>query len=167
MSSGSRVGALPRSALWMLGIALVTAVATVLVGAWGEPNPLAASLLQGITVVLGVAGSVAIGRDQSLASAREEIRLPAASAFRRVRNLYKALGRQRDAIDALEIRIAEQIETATQFVHIAHVQSALAHLSDMVTEQIETSADSLEDWRDLVPGEVKRIEDEARKKDAR
>lgn len=149
----------------MLGIALIAAVLTVIVGASRQPNPLAASLLQAITVVLGVAGSVSIGREQSLASAREEIRLPAASAFRRVRNLYKALGRQREAIGAVEIRIAEQVEASGQVVHFAHVQSALAHLSDMVTEQIETSADSLEDWRDLVPDEVARIEDEARKKE--
>jgi chaperonin cofactor prefoldin len=37
--------------------------------------------------------------------------------------------------------------------------TALERLKDVVTEQIETSADTLEDWEDLVPEEVAKLKE--------
>lgn len=143
-----------------IALSLILAVVTVRVGTEQEPNRLAASLLQGITIVVGTVGSFLLGRNSSEESARELIRPHARSAFRRVLNLYRALGRQREAIAGEGVRLAEvSVETSEgRVVSLDHAQASLVALSYIVVEQISTADDALEDWRDIVPDEVAAIE---------
>lgn len=145
----------------------VLAVVTVLVGTQAEPNKLATALLQGITLVLSTAGSFVLGKAASREAAREVIRPHARSAFRRVQNLYMALGRQRQALNTEQIRLARLcVETGDgENLAFEHVRGSMLALEYMVVEQISTADDALEDWRDLVPDEVAAIEAEARRRE--
>lgn len=149
-------------------IAAVLAAATVYVGTLDDPSPVFAGVLQAITMALGLWGSFLFGKDSSRRAAEEIVRPHARSAFRRVRNLYLALGRQRQAIAAEQSRLDELSVDGdgSAFVALEHVRMSLQALDYIVTEQISTADDALEDWRDLVPDEVKAIEDEAKRREA-
>jgi hypothetical protein len=157
--------------LLILGSIVLGAV-TVAVGTQDNPSKLAVSLLQGITLVFGTLGSYILGRDASREAAAvsreaatESLRLPARSAFRRVKNLYGALGRQQVAINRELVRLAELAEDNGETVQFEHAKASLSALEIMVIEQISTVDDALDDWRDLVPDEVAAIEAAGRERE--
>lgn len=148
-----------RSPGWYLvGVSVVLAAVTVFVGTRNPPNPLATALLQGITLVFGVYGSWILGIASARDAATEVIRPHARSAFRRMQNLYRGLGRQEVAIQESLLRLEGLSTTAAKTVHYEHVRSSMLLLRAMVTEQIATADDALDDWRDIVPEEVAEIE---------
>ena len=157
--------------LLILGSVLLGAI-TVAVGTQENPSKLAVSLLQGITLVFGTIGSYILGREasreaaaDSRVAATENLRLPARSAFRRVKNLYGALGRQQSAIQGEINRLATLIEDDGRTVQFEHARASLSALEIMVIEQISTVDDALDDWRDLVPDEVAAIEAAGRERE--
>lgn len=154
----------PWAALLLVLASAALAIVTVLVAVQEKPNKLATGILQAVTMVLGVVGSFILGRDQSREAAREIVRPHAKSAFRRTANLYGALGRQQRAIASQREALAA-VSTGgagAEKVALAHVMFSLQGLELMVLEQIKTADDAMEDWRDLVPDEVKAIEEQAR-----
>jgi hypothetical protein len=146
----------------LVAASVVLAAITVLVSTQPKPNAFAASLLQAITLVFGTYGAFILGKVATRSAAQEIIRPHARSAFRRVQNLYAALGRQRAAVANEIVRLdGLRLETNTQYIEFEHARASLAALEYMVIEQISTADDALEDWRDLVPEEVAEIEAEA------
>jgi hypothetical protein len=151
---------------WLIVASVALAVITVVVSTQREPSKLAIGLLQGITLVFGTVGSFVLGKDASREAAQALIRPHARSAFRRVQNLYRALGRQQQAIRDEQYRLANlRGQSGGETVIFEQARASLATLEYMVVEQISTADDALEDWRDLVPDEVAAIEAEGRKRE--
>jgi hypothetical protein len=105
-------------------------------------------LLQLATFGLGIAGSYVLGRDSAKAGARELVEPHARSAFRRLLALYGGLSRLAVVIDRAKPANGQAVVPS----------SVLERLEGMVIEQIQTSNDALEDWRDIVPDEVNEIQ---------
>lgn len=147
---------------WVMAAGLLLAVVTVVVALQDPPNSLAAALIQAVAIVLTIYASIAIGRSRGELARQREVDTHATSAWRRMRNLYGALGRQRDAINVQADRLAALIDDNR--VDFEQVRTSLMALEYIVTEQIATADDALEDWRALIPAEVERLEKEARKR---
>jgi hypothetical protein len=129
----------------LMGVAtLALAVLTVVVAVRTPPNTLAAGLLQAGTLIAGVVAAYLFAKASASSAAKELVRPYARSAFRRQRGLYRGLGRLIDEID-------EQMSTQTN-------KDGLRVLRAMIIEQTGMSGDALDDWRDLVPDEVEKLE---------
>ncbi len=147
----------------LVAASIVLAVLVVVVDSQKSPDRLAAALLQGMAILFGTIGSYVFGRVSARESARDLVKQPARSAFRRVRTLYEALGRQRLSISAHLLRLESlRVATDPQFIDFEHVRASLTSLDTMVVEQLSTADDALEDWRDLAPDEVADIQRQAR-----
>lgn len=110
---------------------------------------LESSLFQIFTLSVGLIGSYLLGKESAAKNARELMKPHARSAFRRLVALYQGLSR----IDG-EIQVSRLSMSADQYVN-----SCLGKLEGMVTEQIATAADALEDWNDIVPEDVQELKE--------
>ena len=79
-------------------------------------------------------------------AAEEIIKPHARSAFRRLLSLYLSLQRA-----AAEIQSSQSSESHEDY------QVALAKLDAIVTEQLATADDALDDWNDIVPEDVEEL----------
>ena len=95
----------------------------------------------------GLVGSFIFGRQSAREAAREMIKPHARSAFRRLLSLYHSLSRAATAIESAQISGSHEND-----------QVALARLEEIITEQLSTADDALEDWRDIVPEDVEELE---------
>lgn len=105
------------------------------------------SLFQIFTLAVGLIGSYLLGRESTAKNARELMKPHARSAFRRLVALYRGLSRIGG-----EIQVSRLNLSADQYIN-----SCLGKLEGMVTEQIATAADALEDWNDIVPEDVQEL----------
>lgn len=101
-------------------------------------------------LLLGLLGSFIFGQQSAINAAREIIKPHARSAFRRLLSLYNSLSRLASTIDHARSSNSNSMEE----------KAVLDKLEAIVTEQIATADDALEDWGDIVPDDV----DELRKK---
>ncbi len=103
--------------------------------------------LQSITLFLGLLGSFIFGRQSAKRAAREIIKPHARSAFRRLLSLFNSLS-----------RLATTIQNArSSNIESTKDSAVLDKLEAIVTEQIVTADDALEDWKDIVPDDVSEI----------
>lgn len=102
--------------------------------------------LQVLSLLIGVGVSLFVSRQSAEETAREIIKPHARSAFRRLRSLYESLSRA-----ATEIRSLDRSESLDDYRVI------LAKLDAIVTEQLTTADDALEDWQDIVPEDVQEL----------
>ena len=103
-------------------------------------------LWQVFVLTAGLAGSFIFGQQSAKEAAKEIIKPHARSAFRRLVSLYESLSRA-----AKVIELSQGSES-----HENH-QVTLAQLDAIVTEQLMTADDALEDWNDIVPEDVKEL----------
>ena len=103
-------------------------------------------LWQVFVLTTGLAGSFIFGRQSAREAAREIIKPHARSAFRRLVSLYESLSRA-----STEIQSSNNSESLEDF------QLTIAKLDAIVTEQLNTADDALEDWRDIVPEDVEEL----------
>lgn len=103
-------------------------------------------LLQFITLALGIGASFVVGG----LSTRNITKQHARSAFRRVSNLYLSISRVANTIS----RVYPE-NSAIDADDIAKYSKALDRIDAIVTEQINTADDAIEDWNELVPEEIK------------
>lgn len=94
----------------------------------------------------GLTGSFVFGRQSAREAAREIIKPHARSAFRRLLSLYRSLSRA-----LTEIKLSQNSEDQEDS------QVMLAKLEAIVTEQLATADDALEDWNDIVPEDVAEL----------
>lgn len=104
------------------------------------------ALLQIISLALGIGASYYFGRRSAREAAKEIIRPHARSAFRRVLSLYRSLARASVTIKLSQVPEPEEDSQVT-----------LAKLDTIVTEQLAAADDALEDWRDIVPDDVREL----------
>jgi hypothetical protein len=112
-----------------------------------EPTAVEQALLRLLSLSFGLGGAYVLGRRSARDAARELMQPHARSAFRRLLSLYFSLGRVAQHIDLLR---AEGGET--------NAESGYRILHAIVTEQLATAGDALEDWRDIVPEDVAELE---------
>ena len=113
---------------------------------------LEAVLLQSFGLGAGILGSFIFGRQSAGKAAREMVKPHSRSAFRRVLSLYQSLS-----------RLASVIENAKYFSSkLDELNNSnygyLPVLEAIVTEQLSTANDALEDWRDLIPEDIQELE---------
>ena len=126
----------------MLFISLVVAAFFVTVSLHRDLTALESVLLQLITLALGTAGSFVLGN----LSAQRLSKRHAKSAFRRVSHLYLSLSRL--------IEMVTKARTSQGFDVNTPAGRALDSVDVIVTEQIYTADDALEDWSDIVPEDL-------------
>jgi len=129
---------------------IVVAIIFVKVASERPLTQLESGFFQALALSLGLLGSFIFGRQSAKRSAREIIKPHARSAFRRLLSLYNSLSRLASTIDHARSSNSNSMEE----------EAVLDKLEAIVTEQIATADDALEDWRDIVPDDV----DELRKK---
>ena len=101
--------------------------------------------LQSFSLLAGLGGSFIFGRQSAREAAREIIKPHARSAFRRLLSLYQSLSRVATTIES-----SQSDESPEYPVIIAKIEA-------IVVEQLTTADDALEDWRDIVPEDVKEL----------
>ena len=104
-----------------------------------------------IIMFIGIAGSYLLGGVTAREAAMDIVRPHAKSAFRRVVSLYESLRRL--------LYTMEKLKTSLDGNHQAI--EAIERFQDLVTEQLSTSGDTIEDWSDLVPDEVAKLKERA------
>ena len=103
-------------------------------------------LLQVIFLSIGCGVSYLVGKQSVEKAAKEMIKPHARSAFRRLIFLYLTLRRAAAAIES-----AQHSESQENY------QVILARLEEIVTAQLLTADDALEDWNDIVPEDVEEL----------
>lgn len=116
-------------------------------------------LFQIIEVALTLYGAFFVGQKSARAAASEVVRPHVRSAFRRLLSLYQALGRLQSSID--DRRSFLDGNSKKGMVDLVHVGQQLDILAVQVVADLATADDAMEDWRDLVPDEVAKIEEAA------
>lgn len=135
----------------LLGFVLVAAAITITViflylsSGDRQLTSLENTLFQVLSLGLGLAGSYALGSSRD--AAKEIIKPYAKSAFRRLLSLYNSLS-----------RVAEVIEKSRPTNENEQIDPAVLDVLDaIVTAQLDTADDALEDWRDIVSEEVEEV----------
>lgn len=127
-------------------IAIVVSILFAITATQRNLNGLESTIWQIFTFAAGLSGSFIFGRQSAREAAREIIRLHARSAFRRVLSLYRSLARASATIKSSQVPEPEEDPQVT-----------LAKLDAIVIEQLAAADDALEDWRDIVPDDVKEL----------
>jgi hypothetical protein len=129
------------------------------------PNTFATALLQAITLVFSTYGAYIFAKASVEDAARALVTPHARSAFRRVRNIYEALGRLLELINSQSLSFNMTRHTGSpDTLDYESVRLTMLMLERIIIEQVNTVDDALEDWRDLVPDEVKQIEDQVQQR---
>ena len=102
--------------------------------------------MQILSLLIGVGVSLFVSRQSAEKTAREIIKPHARSAFRRLVSLYESLSRASTAI-----QLTESSESSED------IRVTIAKLDTIVTEQLSTADDALEDWNDIVPEDVEEL----------
>ena len=107
---------------------------------------LESTLWQIFVFAAGLAGSFIFGRQSAQQAAREMVKPHARSAFRRLLSLYENLH-----------WAMNEIKSALRSGSPQQHQETLARVEAVVTAQLTTADDALEDWRDIVPEDVEEL----------
>lgn len=122
-----------------------------------HPNQTAAGLLQVMTLSIGLVASFVSGRFSAQRAATDVIRPHARSAFRRSLGIFNSFNRTITSLDDTDAQLAEQRDEDGR-VDFRLVRYALRAIRLQVTEQVGIAGDAMEDWRDVVPEEIERVE---------
>ena len=119
-------------------------------------SPVESILWQVFVLTAGLAGSFIFGRQSASEAAKEIIKPHARKAFRRLVSLYQSLSRA-----AIVIKSAQDDESPE------NQRVTLAKLDAIVTEQLVTADDALEDWNDIVPEDVVELKQKLQSDDTK
>lgn len=104
-------------------------------------------MLQSFALGAGLIGSFLFGKQSASEAATEIIKPHARSAFRRILSLYQSLS-----------RVATAIDSSSKSQSPEERQVTIVKIEAIIAEQLVTADDALEDWRDIVPEDVKELE---------
>ena len=130
----------------LICLGILALLILVYIAATRDLSGLESVLLQIILLAIGGGVSFFAGHRSAREAAEEIIKPHARSAFRRLLSLYLSL--QRAAAEIKSSQISE--------LHEDH-QVVLAKLDAIVTEQLATADDALDDWNDIVPEDVAEL----------
>lgn len=137
-----------RSGQILVGLAVVISIVFVAVAAFRDLSALENTLLQVFSLGLGLVGSYILGQASARDAAGEMIKPHARSAFRRLVSLTKSLSRLAQTMQDIRHTGGQNPQAA----------AIVDRLEAIVIEQITTAADALEDWRDVLPEDVKALQ---------
>lgn len=126
----------------LVAISIAFAIITIWISSTRELTPLETTLLQVVSLGVGLYGSYRFGRSSAAESVRETARLHARHAFRRVLELN-------DGLYSLSERI-RRIRRIRPSVELAVIQA-------IVDEQVAFGLSAIEDWRDIIPEDVDEL----------
>ncbi len=130
----------------LIVLGILTLLGLMYIAATRPVTDLESVLLQIISLSIGGGLSFFAGRQSAREAAREIIKPHARSAFRRLISLSLSL-----------LRSAKVIKSSRSSESHEDYQVVLAKLEVIVTEQLATADDALEDWNDIVPEEVAEL----------
>jgi hypothetical protein len=143
----------PRARLrFLFSLALLaTAVILIIVVLWISASrtlsTLEQILFQVFVLLASLLGAYLLGLQTKRESEEWALRQYARAAFRRVLTLYRSLNRMAESLSHEDRQEAD-----------AATQRTLSGLRATVVEQLDTIHDALEDWRDIIPEDVRDIE---------
>ena len=135
----------------LIGVSILALSGLVYIAATRNLSGLESVLMQIISLAIGIGVSFFVGRQSAQKAANEIIKPHARSAFRRLVSLYRSLQRAATTIEAAQGLEADEDH-----------EVALAKLEVIVSAQLMTADDALEDWRDIVPEDVNEIHQKLR-----
>ena len=135
----------------LIGLGILALIMLVVIAATRNLSGLESVLLQIILLAIGSSISFFIGHRSAREAAEEIIKPHARSAFRRLISLYNGLSRAANAIESSQSSKSNE-----------DYQVALARLEEIVTEQLTTADDALDDWNDIVPEDVAELKQKLR-----
>jgi len=130
-----------------VALSIGTSVLFIIIASLRDLTGLENTLLQVISLGLGLIGSYILGRESSKEMANELVKPHAKSAFRRLLSLYNSISRLGVAIQNSQSTLIPGDSTSL----------VLDKLQAMVIEQISTADDALEDWKDILPEELEKL----------
>ena len=101
---------------------------------------------QVFALTTGLASSFIFGRQSAREAAKEIIKPHVQSAFRRLDTLYRSLSRAADVIES-----PQNTDSPEDY------KVALARLEEIIAQQLMAADDALEDWKDLTPENVVKL----------
>ena len=123
----------------LLTVFVILAIAFIILNFFRSMSAVENTLFQVLILGTGLLGSYIFGKTSAKAGALPHAR----AAFRRVLALYNSL-----------YRLSEKIEELKE----EGPDNRLDLIQALVNEHIATGQDAIDDWRDIVPEEVKEIE---------
>ena len=135
----------------LIGLGILALLILVYIAATQDLSSLESVLLQIILLAIGSSISFFAGHRSAREAAEAIIKPHARSAFRRLLSLYRSLSRAANAIES-----SQSSESDGDY------QVVLARLEEIVAYQLMTADDALEDWNDIVPEDVKELEQKLR-----
>jgi hypothetical protein len=135
----------------LIGLGILGLLILVYIAATRDLSSLESVLLQIILLAIGSSISFFAGHRSAREAAEAIIKPHARSAFRRLLSLYRSLSRAANAIES-----SQSSESDGDY------QVVLARLEEIVAYQLMTADDALEDWNDIVPEDVKELEQKLR-----
>ena len=131
----------------ILAVACVAFVILVVVVSSGRPlTSVEAVFIQLVILGTGLSASYLFSQKSAKVTAEQLVKPHARSAFRRVKSLYSGLFYMKRLID---LHRGGNPEVASQVVEV---------IEAVLDQQVNAVADAMEDWRDLDPEEVERLE---------
>lgn len=162
-------GGVPRWLGWaLLGFTALVIVAQIWVSAKRALTPLETGLFNGLTVVIGLVGSVLVSgyywRKQSsrdVENARTNYQQLARPAWRRVVSIETSLARIQGSIAEHAARLAEDpegklLQPQAQAQWVDGLRRQVEHVGDHITAAIE-------DWRELLPEDFAALVEEQKR----
>jgi hypothetical protein len=135
------------SGLFFVALSVLVSIVFLVMASKRDLTGLENTLLQIFSLGFGLLGSYIMGKESARETAKDIIKPHARSAFRRLLSLYKSLSRLAFAIQAARSSVPQNPEAL----------AILDRLDAIVTEQIGTADDALEDWNDVVPEELANL----------
>ena len=135
----------------LISLGILGLLILVYIAATRDLSSLESVLLQIILLAIGSSISFFAGHRSAREAAEAIIKPHARSAFRRLLSLYRSLSRAANAIES-----SQSSESDGDY------QVVLARLEEIVAYQLMTADDALEDWNDIVPEDVKELEQKLR-----
>jgi hypothetical protein len=133
--------------IWLIVVSIVVSLIFIIVSTQRQLTGLENTLLQILSLCLGLIGSFIVGRDGTKKAAEDIIKPHAKSAFRRVLSLYNSLSRLAGTIEEQKVQMPGN-KAALHSLQVLQV---------MVIEQLSTADDALEDWKDILPDELSKV----------
>ena len=159
MSGSVRLPARSNRVLLLAGVVLL--VVSAVLQAWSavdrDMTRLEAALLQSVSIVLAAAASYVIASFSFRQSLHDALRLYSGPAMRRVFSIAVGL---RGTVQVLQDRRAGLGEGGRRSVPNSEVALMLDAAENMLRAQIQAAVDAIEDWKDLVPEEFAKIEEQ-------
>ncbi len=141
------------SGLLIFGSIVVAAVFAVVSSDRPLTN-LEAVLLQSFGLGAGLIGSFIFGRQSTQKAAVELVKPHARSAFRRLWSLYQSLSRLAEVVQSAQRARFDNENSEKQISN----NECIAVIEAIISEQLSTADDALEDWRDLIPEDIEVLE---------